>query len=202
MTPRKGKQRQYQHQPTPLVQASDYESDAHLYNETHVPPTSRTNTELNLSVLRRYNPAIRSILSIAANAVIYLFSTAAQSWEKSGVEGTLFVCDQQSYTGEEGYCMVVLNRRGLDNIILDLSQTEDVEVTPELLIVRFQELGVEEQKVMGIWIHADKDDTREVNAGLIKQCWDALKSKAKQAEVPKESVEMGRKVSLRDLFGR
>jgi len=98
--------------------------------------------------------------------------------------------------------MVVLNRRGLDNIILDLSQTEDVEVTPELLIVRFQELGVEEQKVMGIWIHADKDDTREVNAGLIKQCWDALKSKAKQAEVPKESVEMGRKVSLRDLFGR
>jgi len=99
--------------------------------------------------------------------------------------------------------MVVLNRRGLENIILDLSQTEDVEVTPELLIMRFQELGVEEQKVMGIWIHADKDDTREVNAGLIKQCWDVLKGKAEQAEdILSESVEMGRKVSLRDLFGR
>jgi Dcp1-like decapping family len=221
MTPRKPKQRQQHHRPTPsLIQASDYESDAQNY--AHIPPATRTNTELNLSVLRRYNPSIRTILSIAANAVIYLFTPSTQQWEKSGVEGTLFVCEQEapSTTVDAGYCVVVLNRRGLDNLILDLSQTQDVEVTSELLIMRFQEEGAEAeaQKVMGIWIHKDKDDTREINAGLIQQCWEKLMSSKVQYTAPGEAVgsngngtfsvrnnsataAAGRRISLTDLFG-
>ncbi|KAI9746646.1 MAG: hypothetical protein M1818_000360 [Claussenomyces sp. TS43310] len=223
MAPRTPRQRQQKqaYGPTPLMQASDYESDAQYFNDTHILPTSRTNTELNLSVLRRYNPAIRTILSIAANAVVYLFTPATQQWEKSGVEGTLFVCDQElnHTTGEDSYCMMVLNRRGLDNLILDLGQTKDVEITPELLIMTFQEVGdaVETQKVIGIWIHKDKDDTREINAGLIQHCWEKAKLSRQQRANAKDgfdaqvypdmgdqtqlqSTAMGRQISLRDLF--
>jgi hypothetical protein len=226
MTPRKPKQRQQHHHPTPsLVQASDYESDAQIYAHIHnIPPPTRTNTELNLSVLRRYNPSILTILSIAANAVIYLFTPSTQQWEKSGVEGTLFVCEQEppSIAVDAGYCIVVLNRRGLDNLILDLSQAQDVEVTAELLIMRFQEGAEGEQKVMGIWIHKDKDDTRDVNAGLIQQCWEKVAPAKGQYAMAGEATAsngngtfgggnssagaerpvMGRRISLTDLFGQ
>lgn len=228
MTPRKPKQRQQNHRHTPsgTIQVSDYESDAQIYNNVHIPPPTRTNTELNLSVLRRYNPAIRNILSIAASATIYLFTPATQAWEKSGAEGTLFVCDQDSNvsTSEPGYCVVVLNRRGLDNLILHLSQTQDVEVTSELLIMRFQDKSAdsEEQKILGIWFHEDKQDTREVNATLIQQCWEkAMASKAQYTgsgeamgsngngayEMGNGSTgiggaAIGRRVSLTDLFGQ
>jgi hypothetical protein len=223
MTPRKPKQRQQHHRPNPsLIQASDYESDIQNYALSHnIPPPTRTNTELNLSVLRRYNPSILTILSIAANAVIYLFTPSTQQWEKSGVEGTLFVCEQTppSSAVDAGYCVVVLNRRGLDNLILDLSQAQDVEVTAELLILRFQE--GEAQKVMGIWIHEDKDDTREINAGLIQQCWEKVTSKNAKYTPSGEAVGNnsfstvesgsaradgvavgGRRISLTDLFGQ
>jgi hypothetical protein len=230
MTPRKPKQRQQHHRPTPsLIQASDYESDIQSYAHIHnIPPSTRTNTELNLSVLRRYNPSILTILSIAANAVIYLFTPSTQQWEKSGVEGTLFVCetDPPSTTIDAGYCVVVLNRRGLGNLILDLAQAQDVEVTDELLIMRFQEDGGEgdgeKQKVMGVWIHKDKDDTREVNAGLIQQCWEKLAGTKGQYAGAGETVgsngngtfggsgssaraggaAAGRRISLTDLFGQ
>jgi hypothetical protein len=224
MTPRKPKQRQQHHRPTPsLIQASDYESDAQNYAHTHhIPPPTRTNTELNLSVLQRYNPSILTILSIAANAVIYLFTPSTQQWEKSGVEGTLFVCEQAppSSAVDAGYCVVVLNRRGLDNLILDLALAQDVEVTAELLIMRFQE--GEAQKVMGIWIHEDKDDTREINAGLIQQCWEKVTSTKGQytasgeaggsngngmfsvgnSSARAEGAAVGRRISLTDLFGQ
>ncbi len=228
MTPRKPKQRQQHHRPTPsLIQASDYESDipnyAHIQN---VPPPTRTNTELNLSVLRRYNPLILTILSIAANAVIYLFTPSTQQWEKSGVEGTLFVCETEAPTStvDAGYSVVVLNRRGLDNLILDLAQTQDVEVTAELLILRLTE--GEEQKVIGVWIHEDKDGTREVNAGLIQQCWEKVAAargeykEEAEAEAEAEAVgsngmgegednaakvegaAAGRRITLTQLFGQ
>lgn len=189
-TPRKPRQRQHNRQPS----ASEYESDAINHLQTHVPPPSRTNTELNLSVLRRYNPLIRNILSIAANAVVYVFTPSTQAWEKSGVEGTLFVCDQV----DEQYCMIVLNRRGLENLMLDLGEMEDVERTEELLILRFSE--EEEPKVMGIWIHEDKDDTRDTNAGLIQQCWQMAREMKERRQLPGLGVQVGQQINLQDLF--
>ncbi|KFZ02003.1 hypothetical protein V501_09692, partial [Pseudogymnoascus sp. VKM F-4519 (FW-2642)] len=130
---------------------------------------TRTNTDLNLSVLRRYFPSTRTILSIAANAVVYTFSASTGQWEKSGIEGALFVCET-----EEGFVVVVLNRHGLENLVLDVREVRDVEVTSEFLILRVPGEG-EGEKVMGLWIHGDRDDTREKNAGTILQCWEKVR---------------------------
>jgi hypothetical protein len=213
MTPRKTRHRkEHQHHPTPLTQVSDYESEAYV-TETHVPPPTRTNNELNLSVLRRYNPSITSILSIAASAVIYIFTPATEAWEKSGIEGTLFVCDTgRDVTGAQKYSVVVLNRRGLENFDVDLARVADVEVTEELLIVRLEAEG--EEKVVGIWLHEDKDGAREVNATLIARCWEsAVESKATttqesytfDAQAPAigaDGAVAGRRLSVRDLFAQ
>jgi Dcp1-like decapping family len=214
---------------------SDYESDAAHYMESRPPPAPqllhRTNTELNLSVLQHYLPSITSIVSIAANAVVYTFAPETQEWDKAGVEGTLFVCDQEPspVTGAPRACVFVLNRRGLDNIILDLAKVGDCEVTEQLLIFRLEDgVGAWEEgaaagnggtapglKIMGLWIHADEDDTRETNGALIYNSWKAVREATQNAnrtllhgfEAKEESVgpamqAMGRKLSITEIFGR
>lgn len=231
LTPRKSRHR---HQPSGggprTVAASDYESDAAHYLEARdLPPPPhlphRTNTELNLSVLRRYLPSIRSIVSIAANAVVYIISPTTQTWEKSGVEGTLFVCEQEPVT-VSGHlmpraCVFVLNRRGLDNLVVELCMATECEVTDELITFNVEgtdhtavtdsdvDPGSEEnRRVIGLWIHADQDDTREVNAAIIQDVWRQSRlittlgeTETREAEVGGPG-DMGRRLSITELFGQ
>ncbi|KAG9239248.1 hypothetical protein BJ875DRAFT_220784 [Amylocarpus encephaloides] len=211
MTPRKtrGRHQQNTSQSIP-VQASDYESEA--FYEPHV--TTRSNTELNLAVLRRYHPSIQSILSIAPSAQIYTYVPESSSWNKTDIEGTLFVCQLAPATlsGRIHYCIVVLNRRGLDNLIMNMAAVENVEITGEFLMIGVRssedpnirpEEGAE-MKTLGFFIHADKLDTREVNCQLIKEKWEeegAQRHGEGATEPQKSEATDGRKLNLADLFG-
>ncbi|EXF77684.1 Dcp1-like decapping family protein [Colletotrichum fioriniae PJ7] len=217
-------------QPTgPRPVQSDYESDAAHYIDSHPVPDpnpallNRTNTDLNLSVLRRYLPSINSTLSIAANAVVYTFNPTLPGWDKTGIEGTYFLCMQDPVPGtapSPRACIFVLNRRGLENVILDLSEVDDFEVMDEIYIFRLrgtsEEAAEGTNKVMGIWIHADKEDTRVMNAALISETLKHVRLAEEQNAVagiggpggPGGEEELGpamqaigRKLSLSDLFG-
>ncbi|KAK1706959.1 hypothetical protein CaCOL14_011015 [Colletotrichum acutatum] len=209
---------------------SDYESDAAHYIDSHPVPDpnpallNRTNTDLNLSVLRRYLPSINSTLSIAANAVVYTFNPTLPGWDKTGIEGTYFLCMQDPVPGASRpnprACIFVLNRRGLENVILDLNEVDDFEVMDEIYIFRLrgtsEEAAEGTNKVMGIWIHADKEDTRVMNAALISETLKHVRLAEEQNAVagiggpggPGGEEELGpamqaigRKLSLSDLFG-
>jgi len=172
-----------------IAQASDYESDAAAYLEAHPPQPKhfhRTNTELNLGVLKRYVPSITTIIAIAANAVIYTFLNDTQSWDRSGVEGTLFVCSQDpsSVTGEPRFCVFILNRRGLNNIMLDLAAVAECDITSgEIMILHLEGTLVgEDDKIVGVWMHADGEDTRQVNMNIIHGLWEQVKEGRKKAQ--------------------
>jgi len=175
MTPRKAQQRprrpraQSNLGSQSQIQPSDYESET-----PYIAPPTRTNTDLNLSVLRRYVPTISSILSIAPSAVIYNFLAHEQTWDRAEIDGTLFVCQLFPADGDK-FCIVVLNKRGLDNLIVDLGQVRDVEITSEFLILRWVDNGTE--KIQGVYIHADKEDTREVNCRCIKHLWEVSENR-------------------------
>ncbi|KAL2168868.1 hypothetical protein VTG60DRAFT_6770 [Thermothelomyces hinnuleus] len=192
-TPRKARHRHHASNSGPRqVAASDYESDAAQYmeNRESLPPSNpqpaRDNTELSLRVLRRYQPSIRSILSIAANAVAYNFLESTQGWEKHGAEGTMFVCEQEPFVAHTGevvprVCVFVLNRRSMENLEIDLLRVTDCEVVGELIVFRLEddaagtniqgEDGAAAKKILGLWIHADETNTREVHASLILGAW-------------------------------
>ncbi|KAK4211230.1 putative dcp1-like decapping family protein [Rhypophila decipiens] len=220
-----------------IIQQSDYESDAAQYLSnrdtpaiSHIP--SRTNTELNLSVLSRYLPGgVKSILSIAASATVYLFSET-EGWEKCGVEGTMFVVEREPLVTASGQplvqiCVFVLNRRALENLVVDLVKVTDCELAEELIIFRLEdgEQGEESKKVIGIWIHADEEHTREENMTVIRASWQQARMswnalvQAIDAEEKEEIAEQieeeggsfvsggeqlsgGRRLSITDLFGR
>lgn len=181
-------------------QFTDYESDAAYFSDMQqqhqqqVPP-SRTNEEINLSVLRRHNPDITSILSLAQYAVVYIFSPTTRQWEKNGVEGTLFVCQlTQGSLGEERYTAFVLNRRGLNNFDLQLTDGDNVELTEEYVILKADENdtnsvadpsnaqasqlngnGAPGLRIYGIWIYSEPPpnstaQARTINAEKIREC--------------------------------
>lgn len=162
--------------PSNPIPTSDYDADAPAAAPS-LPP--RTNTELNLGVLRRYLPSITSILSVAANAVVYTFDLTLQTWEKSGVEGTLFVCALDSPPSSPRFCVFVLNRRGLENLVLALDTVREVEVTDELLILA---LGGGEGKALGVWMHADGEGARALNMEIIRGLWEQVRDARRQAE--------------------
>ncbi len=123
------------------------------------PPSSRTNVELNLSVLKRYLPATKSILLIAPYAALYSFLPSAEQWEKSSIQGTLFVVGLASpASGPERYAIIILNRLGLENFVLELRPGADVDLEEEIVVVRGGG-GVEEDgMIWGLWIFEEGDE--------------------------------------------
>lgn len=95
---------------------------------------------------------------------------------------------------------MVLNRRGLENLILDLGSVENVEITDEFLMVGVKGEGEEGMKMLGFFIHADKSDTREVNCRLIKEKWEEVR-RLDDGEDVQRLERNARRLSLKDLFG-
>jgi Dcp1-like decapping family len=221
--------------PQHLPQVSDCDSDTPGYMSDYpakVPPRDRTNDEVNLSVLRRHNSDIVSILHIAPYAVIYEFSPLPEpAWSKVGIEGSLFI--NQLFPGpygEDRYNAIVLNRRGLDNFEAPLSEGENagVEITEEYVIISFKQ--GHELKIYGVFIFSEgagtsTERTRELTAelmkslaaqaGLSRQTAEASAAEAtarhtnghmQEAEARLENqgmgVPMGRQISLHQLFGQ
>ncbi|KAI8624741.1 PH domain-like protein [Xylariaceae sp. FL1651] len=223
----RSQQLQAEAQQQQLPTTSDYESDTAHYMASHpAMPTAtlaaRTNTELNLSVLKRYLPSITSILSIAANAVVYTFQPPTE-WKRSNTEGTMFVCSQGEHAGEvnENGCLFVLNRKGSQNFILDLNSVSDFELAGDLLIFKLyhetDELHLESgeavaPRVLGLWTYAEDETDRQTNATLIYEMWSKVRDAREQraaaglatssatAETGPAAEAVGRKVSLTDLF--
>jgi len=144
----------------------------------------QSNEHLNLSVLRRYEPDVLSIISTAPYAVLYVFVQQDQTWEKSGIEGTLFItaCIPDAQ-GAERFRVIVLNRRGLDNFSSELVSPEDVDVTEQYIIIKGDVTGAEQDpdyedegpQIYGLWIFADPPPSstsqmREYTGQVIVQC--------------------------------
>ncbi|CAJ1956385.1 unnamed protein product [Cylindrotheca closterium] len=101
--------------------------------------------EANLRLLQRTtDPTISNILDSATHVVLYKFAPASQSWEKSNVEGGLFLAVKQS-----GYMMVILNRNSPDNYSIQLSANFQLQHQDPYLIFRQVEQG--ETVIRGIW---------------------------------------------------
>ena len=191
MPPKKRVTRAAQLQPQPAV--SDYdETDTATFTDNAAaliaPPPSRTNTELNLLVLRRYCPDVERIVQIAPFAVVYSFSPETQGWEKIGTEGTLFVC-QLAGANYSRYSVIILNRKSLDNFIVELVSADNVEITDSYVILQSPSADGVEQ-IYGLWIFSEENTTpttQEVVAMAIEECALRAEEGRKMAEDPDES---------------
>lgn len=218
-----------------IPQASDYDSDYLGYASdypSHQPPPQRTNDELNLLVLQRHNSQVASVLTTAPYAVIYSFATDPEpAWSKTGIEGSLFVCQMTpGPMTEDRFAAIVLNRRGLDNWEAPLVEGENasVEITDEYVIISFR--GEYQQETYGIYIFSEgsgtsTEYTRQVigevlkslatAAGVSRQAAERAASEVNarhtnghvqeaesNLEIQDMGAPMGRQLSLQQLFGQ
>jgi hypothetical protein len=222
-------QQQAVHHPEAYSQAQYYSHEE--LNLPKIPPMTRSNDDLNFSVLTRYYPDVLTIISIAAYSVLYVFSPTTQQWEKEGTEGTLFVVHQQpDALGAERFGVIILNRRGMDNFSTALLSPEDVDVTDEYVILRVEGDDDAGPQIYGLWIFSEPApsstaNARTINAHIIVECATrALSSRKLATELEAErlqdeednghieeleedlneaeGVPMGRTLSLRELFGQ
>ena len=164
-----------------------------LDNTLPLPPlNTRSDAELNLSVLQRHLPSTQSIEKIAPYAVVYLFSIEREGWEKSGVEGSLFIV--RTYEeGREGYAVVVLNRRGLDNFVLTLKREDQVDVTEEYLILQDAgEEGEGEQKAYGLWVFQEAEGSTRGTRAEVGDLITELARRTEAVEQGFHGVQQGR----------
>nr|POE78448.1 mrna-decapping enzyme 1b [Quercus suber] len=178
MPPKHKTARSHQLQPQPVL--SDYDTedpnamtDNPVAVTTSIPP-DRTNTELNLVVLRRHCPQISHIIAIAPFSVVYIFSPESQTWEKCGIEGTLFINKLSTPDGAPRFNIMILNRKSMDNFMTDLTSADDIDITDEYVIL--QAKGGEEQtlQIYGLWIFSELTahgiSTKEMIGSAVQSC--------------------------------
>ncbi|KAF1809265.1 PH domain-like protein [Eremomyces bilateralis CBS 781.70] len=190
-----------------LTVPTDYETDEATFsdaiNMSGAPRGPLTTSALNLVVIRRHNPSIVSILAIAPYAVVYTFNTASQEWEKSNVEGSMFIVALEGTpAAPERFAVMILNRRGLDNFFTELFSPDDVDDTEEYIILQTEAPdGVGNPGVpiiYGLWIFSESGGAtqnavidRATIAKLIGECAERTKESRRVAaaaapQVPEE----------------
>lgn len=162
-------------QTQPIV--SDYETDTYTTDQNIAPPVQQlSNTQLNHLVLQRWCPELQTILAISPFAVLYHFNPETAAWEKSDLQGSLFVCQLQHPTRPR-YEVMILNRKNPENLHLEITSSENIEVTDEFVIVHIDE---GEGQTVGLWMFSDKDtpaeNRLEAIAAKIMEC--ALQAEA------------------------
>lgn len=132
--------------------------------------------EANLRLLQRsMDPSISDILGSATHVVLYKFSQSTQSWEKSNVEGGLFLAVRPS-----GFLLVIVNRNSPDNYPIELSANFQLQHQDPYLIFRQVEKG--ETVIRGIWF--PNADERALVNDLLNKVLAKLRSAPPPAPVP------------------
>ncbi|KAI4155501.1 MAG: hypothetical protein LQ340_000977 [Diploschistes diacapsis] len=192
---------------------SDYESDVHYLSDIPPPPPERTDEELNLSVLRRYNRDVRTLEYVAPYVVVYNFVPDTLSWEKSGIEGSTFLCALQP-NREYGYrCAVtVLNRRSPENLNIEIRSRETVEISEEYIILKNEAHG--DAQIHGLWVFREPPPSSTAHhpeefAKKVQECAEKVELSHRRVPLGRDSEEekgesapMGRQISLSQLFGQ
>ncbi|KAK4501229.1 hypothetical protein PRZ48_007036 [Zasmidium cellare] len=169
---------------------SDYETDTYTTDQNVAPPVQQlSNAQLNHLVLQRWSPQLQTILAISPFAVLYNFNPETAAWEKSDLQGSLFVCQLQDPVRPR-YEVMILNRKNPENLHLEITSSENIEVTDEFVIVHIE--GGEGQTV-GLWMFSDaetpEENKLEAIARKILEC--AVQAEAYSALVGEGEVYEG-----------
>lgn len=124
--------------------------------------------QANLRLLQKSDPTISDLLGSATHVVLYNFSQESQSWEKSNVEGSLFLTS----TTSNGYVLVILNRNAPENYKIQL--TPDFQLQNSIPYLIFKQQQDANVVIRGIWFPNDAE--RESMNGLLTQALLALKT--------------------------
>ena len=115
--------------------------------------------EMNLRVLRRFDPSIVHIVSVASFAVLYSYEG---EWSKTATEGPLFLFQRAAAP----HGLLILNRNGPVSFSVDIHRDDDIEMSKGFIIYRpHAQLDAAEEDIYGIWVY---------ESAALEQLWRSL----------------------------
>ncbi|XP_056133439.1 mRNA-decapping enzyme 1B [Lampris incognitus] len=109
--------------------------------------------DISLAALRRQDPYINNIVDVASQVALYTFNNRANEWEKTEVEGTLFV---YSRLASPRHGFTIMNRLSMDNLTEPITKDLDFQLQDPFLLYRNARLVIH-----GIWFY-DKEDCQRI----------------------------------------
>ncbi|XP_078492566.1 uncharacterized protein LOC100182892 [Ciona intestinalis] len=109
-------------------------------------------SRINLAALKRKDPYISNIIDSATQVAVYTFSPLTNEWEKTEVEGTLFV---YSRVAQPMFGFTIMNRLSMDNLTEVISSNLEFQNKSPFLLYRNAKLVI-----YGIWFYDMYDCTR------------------------------------------
>ncbi|XP_028810176.1 mRNA-decapping enzyme 1B [Denticeps clupeoides] len=109
--------------------------------------------DISLAALQRQDPYINNIVDVASQVALYTFNNRANEWEKTDVEGTLFVYTRLA-SPRHGF--TIMNRLSMDNLTEPITKDLDFQLQDPFLLYRNARLTIH-----GIWFY-DKVDCQRI----------------------------------------
>ncbi|KAJ6668365.1 hypothetical protein lerEdw1_015742 [Lerista edwardsae] len=114
---------------------------------------SKAGQEMSLAALKQNDPYITSIADVTGQVALYSFSPKANEWEKTDIEGTLFVY-KRSASPYHGFTIV--NRLNMHNLVEPVNKDLEFQLHEPFLLYRNANLSI-----YSIWFY-DKNDCHRI----------------------------------------
>ncbi|GLV34194.1 Decapping protein 1 [Carabus blaptoides fortunei] len=133
---------------------------------------------MNVAALKRVDPYIKDILGTATQVALYTFSAVKNEWEKTDVEGALFVC---SRNGEPYNSILIMNRLKPNNLVEPIVKDLDWQMQAPFLLYRNTR-----NCIYGIWFY-NRDECVKITF-LLENIMESLNSKQEKVKSKRPTV--------------
>ncbi|XP_028849723.1 mRNA-decapping enzyme 1A [Denticeps clupeoides] len=116
-------------------------------------PVNKAGHLMSLAALQQYDPYINKLLDVTGQVALYTFNSKASEWEKTDIEGTLFVY-ARSASPHHGF--TIMNRLSTENLVEPINKDLEFQLQDPFLLYRNANLGI-----YSIWFY-DKTDCQRI----------------------------------------
>lgn len=114
---------------------------------------------MSLAALQRQDPYINKLLDVTGQVALYNFNAKANEWEKTEIEGTLFVYSR-SASPHHGF--TIMNRLSTENLVEPINKDLEFQLQDPFLLYKNGNLGI-----YSIWFY-DKRDCQRIAQLMVK----------------------------------
>lgn len=124
----------------------------------------QTELRMNLAAIQRSDPYAKDIINSSAHVAFYTFNTAENEWEKTDIEGALFI---YSRNAEPYHSIFINNRLNTNSLVEPINGQIELQSQPPFLLYRN-----ERARIRGFWFYnnSECDRIREIIARLVEGC--------------------------------
>uniref|UniRef100_A0A3B5A2Y6 5'-(N(7)-methylguanosine 5'-triphospho)-[mRNA] hydrolase n=1 Tax=Stegastes partitus TaxID=144197 RepID=A0A3B5A2Y6_9TELE len=133
---------------------------------------------MSLAALQRQDPYITKLLDVTGQVALYNFNSKANEWEKTEIEGTLFVY-ARSASPHHGF--TIMNRLSTENLVEPINKDLEFQLQDPFLLYRNGNLGI-----YSIWFYDKRDCQRiaQLMVKIVKQEADYAQRKSPEKAEP------------------